>query len=209
MSEHPISFTQEMSRAAWDGRKTMTRRVIVPQPKAESPEFYADLYAGGPEWAFWLPDRRMSEPRTWKCPYGVPGDKLWQKEPYRVVSNRSRQRLRVEYLHTGDRATVRLTDREWSLWQARKRPFAPTPGRFMYRSLARHFYINRGVRVERVQDISAEDAVAEGIADPDVDAAQANFGVLWDSINARRPGCSWHDNPWAWCISFEREVGGA
>lgn len=75
------------------------------------------------------------------------------------------------------------------------------------------------VRVERVQDISEEDALAEGcpgenvcwkspyIVGPHTDDGllpSEQFAELWDSINGDRPGCSWADNPWTWAISFKR-----
>jgi hypothetical protein len=78
------------------------------------------------------------------------------------------------------------------------------------------------VRVERLQAISEEDTEREGI-DPETnqDWAKAEhfliggatvqggsperfaFSCLWDSINGRRPGCSWDDNPWVWVVSFK------
>jgi hypothetical protein len=75
------------------------------------------------------------------------------------------------------------------------------------------------VRVQRVQEITEEDAIAEGITGPHMvgyrafrvpedskprySRAEAAFEVLWDSINAKR-GYSWEGNPWVWAISFER-----
>lgn len=82
-----------------------------------------------------------------------------------------------------------------------------------------------GVRVERVQDISPEDAISEGLLSDEFpiggDSVQKYglegwqhrhwrqspvdaFEYLWDSINGRRTGCAWKDNPWCWCISFRR-----
>jgi len=69
------------------------------------------------------------------------------------------------------------------------------------------------VRVQRVQEISGADAIAEGIDlsnqhDSHLEANQRYvFGRLWDSINGKRAGCAWADNPWVWCLSFKRVEG--
>ena len=69
------------------------------------------------------------------------------------------------------------------------------------------------VRVEQVQDISTEDAIAEGCQQTEeaintytknVHPPVANFSRLWDSINGKRPGCSWAANPWVWVVSFQK-----
>lgn len=68
------------------------------------------------------------------------------------------------------------------------------------------------VRVQRLQDINLMDAIAEGCGYvppilPDVDPGEdprREFETLWDSINGKRKGCSWADNPWCWAISFRR-----
>jgi hypothetical protein len=59
------------------------------------------------------------------------------------------------------------------------------------------------VRVERLQDISAQDAWAEGIPNsPDVDPSH-EYQELWDSLNAAR-GYGWDANPWVWVIEFRK-----
>jgi hypothetical protein len=64
------------------------------------------------------------------------------------------------------------------------------------------------IRVERIQDISCADAIAEGV-DPfmgkDATAWRAGFQIGWNEINAKR-GFSWDSNPWVWAISF-RKIG--
>lgn len=77
-----------------------------------------------------------------------------------------------------------------------------------------------GVRVERVQEISAFDATAEGVdGEPGDEPGQPvcfynaheeyrrlheEYRRLWDTINGKRPGCAWEDNPWVWVIEFRR-----
>ena len=95
------------------------------------------------------------------------------------------------------------------------------PGMFMPRRFSRITLEITDVRVERLQDISEGDALAEGTADlpnpcgyADTDhfaccakyphSNRERFAALWDSINGKRPGCSWADNPWVWAISFRR-----
>ncbi len=63
------------------------------------------------------------------------------------------------------------------------------------------------VRVERLQDISEEDSILEGIrigmgAMPYFSVRDA-YADLWDSINGKKPGCAWADNPWVWVVEFK------
>ena len=86
------------------------------------------------------------------------------------------------------------------------------------------------VRVQRLQDINEEDAKAEGLDSvPSVafprERAWCDYHIphdsfewfrspidsyrsLWDSINGKRVGCAWADNPWVWCITFARQFEG-
>ncbi len=74
-----------------------------------------------------------------------------------------------------------------------------------------------GVRVERLQTITSEDCVAEGaVRKPHFmiyggekclclhSRYRKEFSELWDSINGKRPGCSWEDNPWVWVVEFKK-----
>ncbi len=56
------------------------------------------------------------------------------------------------------------------------------------------------IRVERLQDISFEDCICEGISR--LPGAEAAYQILWDSIS--KIGCKWMDNPWVWVIEFKR-----
>jgi len=203
--ERPILFSGEMVRAILDGRKTMTRRVVKPQPyPAGLSGVYADLYHRGPEWAFWLPDRRMTEPRTWPCPFGQPGDKLWVRETWAMRKDTEPGSEHAKhYLHfKADGGGWSPSDEmNWHNWEQWRSPI------FMPRWASRITLEITAVRVERVQDISEGDAKAEGLqdwygAEPAV-TNRGRFHAFWDSLNAKR-GYEWDANPWAWVITFRR-----
>ena len=93
-------------------------------------------------------------------------------------------------------------------------PWRWVPSIFMPRWASRLTLRVTDVRVERVQEISGEDVLAEGVQMRHIekweewlhrdDAAVVAFGELWDSINGKRPGCAWGDDPWVWAVTFER-----
>lgn len=121
------------------------------------------------------------------CPYGVKGDRLWVRESCWI-----------------DGATNHVH------YCATDIPNAPkkTPSIFMPRCASRITLEVVGVRVERLQDISAMDCISEGIErnyveDPHANAYQdrQNYKKLWESING--PG-SWDVNPWIWVIEFKK-----
>jgi hypothetical protein len=155
--------------------------------------------------------------RIVKCPYHV-GDRLWVRESARLiavddgadyVTGIVPHKVRFRYEADG-------TESDW----------LPYPNRLAgmevghcvpngcYHELARIFLEITEVRVQRVQEITEEDAIAEGCQpeyewnshsnDMEIVNAWENFERLWDSINGKRPGYSWHDNPWCSCITFKR-----
>lgn len=73
MKERPILFSAPMVRALLDGRKTQTRRVVKPQPNDGLGQM---VHLGDAEWGW--DDGDLSG--LWRCPYGVPGDRLWVRE---------------------------------------------------------------------------------------------------------------------------------
>lgn len=221
MKERPILFSGSMVRAILDGTKTQTRRIVKPQPTGNAPGVYADLYNHGPQWAFWLPDNRMTEPRTWPCPFGVPGDRLWVRERTWERPERTPRMMREgadtwaprEYdadLDDGDREQFR----EWG-WRSR-------PSIHMPRAASRIILEVVSVRVERLQAITDEDAKAEGVGslgmvvpmeatnlDGSISRGTAHifnpvtkFAILWDRINGKR--ASWESNPYVWVVEFKK-----
>lgn len=192
--EHPILFTGDMVRAILEGRKTQTRRVIKIQPEENclTP---------------WLDDDgtlmyRFEDGRPIhqvKCPYGAPGDRLWVRETHaRIPGNEFAQ---VHYIADGPIPSISERHDAGLL-----RVF---PSIHMPRWASRIALEVVELRVERVQDITPEDAKAEGVAGtPVLNLVRANtvlhsgvpeinaFHTLWDSINGKKH--PWESNPWVW-----------
>lgn len=177
MKERPILFNGEMVRAILAGRKTQTRRAVKPQP-------VEGCWMGGPRNGVW--DERTGMAwfgQTWRCPCGVSGDCLWVRETWCSDPEPS-QPERVCYRATaGDESFIR--------WK---------PAIHMPRWASRITLEIAEVRVQRLQDISEEDARAEGVEN--VYCARDCFADLWDSINGKR--APWSSNPWVWAISFRK-----
>lgn len=78
MTEHPIIFNGPMVRATLEGRKTQTRRVIKPQLHGIGPSHW---YSHEPEGWWTCGDNTGT---IWRCPYGLPSDRLWVREMWQV-----------------------------------------------------------------------------------------------------------------------------
>lgn len=203
VKERPIIFAPESVRATYAGRKTMTRRVVtVPWAKGKRTTPYEPHYVESDGRLLWMDEYGDYHPMEPLCPYGVPGDRLWVKEPFA--------------LEDAEGCDVGPEDPEGDTWRVHYRTgpddVAPTrwrSPRFMHRWASRLLLEVTDVRVERVQDISEEDARAEGAPARPNDLKvswgpyRCGFADLWDSLNARR-GFPWEANPWVWCISFRR-----
>jgi hypothetical protein len=183
MKERPILFSGPMVQAILDGRKTQTRRVVKPQPEywEQTGGYHYPLdkkpYRGAPV-------GRVRSIDEYRCPYGQPGDRLWVRETWHQYAG-------GEVIYRADYGP--------ESYQAGAKGWRPSI--FMPRWASRITLEITGVRVERVQDISADDARAEGVSAPDV-LPRSKFATLWDSINAKR-GYGWDMNPWCWCVEFK------
>lgn len=164
MKESPIVFSKPMVRAILEGRKTQTRRLVKETDilgvrkllpgELQSVGAISDDNAAG-ELRAYLSKYPGVSLGVVKCPYGVPGDRLWVREAF----------------------ALEITE----------------------------------VRVQRLQDISTEDAIAEGVPcspvfdeDRGIDGQafpRREFFDLWDSIYGE--GAS-KENPWVWAITFKR-----
>jgi len=200
MKEKPILFSGPMVKAILEGRKTQTRRVINPQPT-----FVAKCDTTRAE--FWAQTGPINH--RIKCPYGRPSDHLWVRETWRLWSNATDWYV-VSYPASGSQTYPVKCYRDLDVLKS----LGSKPARFMPREFSRITLEVTGVRVERVQEITSSDALAEGI-DKEYAESTANwndygtgsiyvdqFAALWDTINAKR-GYSWKANPWVWIIEFE------
>ena len=206
MKEHPILFSCEMVKAILDGQKTMTRRVVKPQP----PTRVTDIISLCGEWLSAYPNRKAIKPFEYKtvCPYGVHGDRLWVRETWNVFTvgwDDYNGGWEIGYQY--EEIPKKLPEHcniVYAASHADDGPFRPSI--HMPRWASRITLEIASIRVERLQDISEEDAQEEGIiTDPKLwDACYIDgFIRLWDSINAAR-GFSWERNPWVWVIEFKK-----
>lgn len=206
--ERPIIFTPENAQKVFEGTKTQTRRILKPQPAGNGD--YWDLYNKGPEWAFWLNDNRMSEPRTWPCPYGQPGDRLWIREHIWVPPHIS-YRMWRDGADTWPKAMYRAEMDSNDVEFGKEHKWKSKPSIHMPRWACRTVVELTEVRVERVQEITEEDAKAEG-CEPHAPSGfdgrvyRRPFECLWESINGKG---SWALNPFVWVLSFRRLNNGA
>ncbi len=199
MRERPILFSGPMVRAILEGRKTVTRRPIKPSMRSADIQFELQQEADGS----WHPYHIFDESRFDRsgtehpilCPYGQPGDRLWVRESTseEVIGSQSVTR------YTADGA---ISNHPW--WYSK----GACPSIHMPRWASRILLEITDVRVERLQDITYEQAMAEGIdAHPSgffgngCTTAAGAFHELWESINGAG---SWDANPMVWAISFKR-----
>lgn len=236
MKEHPILFNAPMVRATLADMKTQTRR----------PVNFGRLLPGArlPRLGNMTADDILL---CYRSPFGGVGDRLWAKETWRVGAwNECDGLIAVDYKADGhcrrewltvtndndgeifnrlwrqstDDAIRALGQRDQYAWEPGQSPCRWRPSIHMPRWAARLFLRVTGLRVERLQDISEADAIAEGcsnaawqrcdwkhpIAPWGRSIAEQNFASLWQEIYGPDGPHSWERNPWVWVTTFEREA---
>lgn len=229
MKERPILFSAPMVRAILDGSKTQTRRIVKPQPVGNHRgKFKFDTFRDDEgieeywqNYPLWGPVR---------CPYGHEGDQLWVRETFAYVG-RGLDPGYLTYRATYPRCLppglenvpddIHEAGEHW------------TPSIHMPRKASRIQLEITGVRVERLQDCSEEDAKAEGVLPnwcgpldkgPNGEGSEGWLGDEWinymvgedgpPAYSAKEsyqslwesingPG-SWEANPWVWVVEFKR-----
>lgn len=203
-TEKPILFKGEMVRAILDGRKTQTRRPVqLPKDGLVWRWDGAWVDSGFEDTGQYMHIQFRCKSDPWEadprdqtlhrvgCPYGFPGDKLWVRETFAYYPD---EKHVIYAASEGDELAAGGTNLK-GCWK---------PSIFMPRWASRITLEITEVRVQRVQEITAADAIAEGILVDDRQLRETpNFRQLWDSINAKR-GFGWKENPWCWCLTFKR-----
>lgn len=230
MKERPILFNGAMVRAILASTKTQTRRVLKPQTASverwkhgEQTSDTSARYAvlrddSGKGWATCGPFR---------CPYGQPGDRLWVRETWMDLQGTGvevRTGDRSRYAYGADTPPGSYGDEQRKSYGLKWRPSIHMP-----RAASRITLENTSVRVERLNDISESDALAEGILSvrsqawdrehfatwrgqfeeavsagtkpPIGPSPKTAFAALWQQINGPD---SWNSNPWVWVVEFKR-----
>ena len=206
MKQRPILFSTPMVQAILAGRKTMTRRIVkheIDSRGLRATDVPFEDFHG----------------KEVKCPYGKIGDVLWVRETWaRAIGS--------EELTTSEKATaVEISLERFIVFKADSKeethPEHPEWGKKLWKpsihmpkDAARIWLRITGVRVERLWDISEQDAKAEGVFKTNAvnewyymenvyntDSPLIAFERLWQSINGEQ---SWTDNPWVWVVEFER-----
>ena len=209
MAERPILFSGPMVRALIAGRKTQTRRAVKPQPVSVGQTPLISFNHGRAEISFGPDDRRDDGLRWWSCPYGQAGDALWVRETWLAVPATAYRHSEgvVQTVNPDDLNYAAIYAAGWDRSIPKWRPSIHMP-----RWASRLTLDVSHVRVERLQDISEADAIAEGLEwvapgmwsvvghlpilghDP-----RAVYAELWDHINGAG---AWAANPWVWVVSF-------
>ncbi len=199
----PVLFSGPMVRAILDGRKTLTRRVVKPQPYGSdfhSPEWFSPCVVGrdgeqrpGPD-TFGI--SQYDGEWSIRCPYGGPGNQLWVREAWKAMD--------------ADWKVVEAPDdldgTRWPHVSYKADHINPNGAKpikwrtsiHMPRWASRITLAIEAIQVERLHDISEEDAIAEGCQSDSLSSREV-YAKLWDSINGNG---SWDANPWVWMVEF-------
>lgn len=218
IKERPIMFSAPMVRAILEGRKTVTRRMVKDwqSPSEDVRESDPDMRWSAiaqmhPRWGFCVFGATAEEcaqdlATAGVCPYGRRRERLWVRETWAADAQLdavapSELSMGEPILYAADGAL--RTSSCSMISPGRRRPSIHMP-RWMSRILLEI----SDIRVERLQEISEEQAETEGVgflrAAPDFDetlTAKQLFEILWDHINGEG---AWAANPWVWVIEFKR-----
>ncbi len=233
MNEHPILFSAPMVHALHDGTKTQTRRTAKLDVRGNVTTIRvlrgehkgSHAYLTDEHGIAWSPaggDPLRPYPHPERCcPYGEPGDRLWVRETWApwsedvdergeaaVIADAKAQMPWAGIVYRADANGGHVHVKRWR------------PSIFLPRWASRMSLEITGVRVERLQAITEDDAKAEGVTrirvyEPEDDLGDeinghgyapplasyaGSYEVLWDEINGKR--ASWSTNPWVWVVEF-------
>lgn len=209
----PLLFTDDMAAANLDGSKTETRRTRGLNTLNESPDNWivGKEYISKADGGLYFPifDRNSKEPGDRiKCPYGKPGDIIWQRETWRPKTHNFPTGPHYEYRATAKNDGTPL-DGPWK------------PNIHMPLVACRYFGQITYLGLERIKDITPQGAIAEGVRSTNMPTMPE--GIMWFDYQRRKfmyhgyngPGWSyrslitkingpemWDNNYWVWVIKY-------
>lgn len=190
MAIKPILFNTEMVEAILEGQKTQTRRTV------KQPPIVGDIMRDEKGWYYEDGTRNGHS----LIPQFSTGDILWVRETWGKLTECD---VFPPYEPHEERFIYRADRSDPDHFQAKWHPSIHMP-----KEAARIFLRVKDVRVERLQDIDEDAAIAEGIADSPAgtDSPLLRFTELWDKTIRREDlrEFGYHANPWVWVIEFER-----
>ncbi|CAY73975.1 hypothetical protein EPYR_01595 [Erwinia pyrifoliae DSM 12163] len=216
MKERPILFSHQRVRALLSGQQRQTRRIMKSQPLEPGQDNHEGCYGIDVLGNHLQGNRVLSlDNLSHHCPYGQPGDRLWVRETWRgpivpaedIVRYQQSpsQFKKADYCQYQADSSIYSADDQEQLggWQA---------GIHMPRWASRIDLLITDIRVEKIQDISDDDVMAEGVQvethflnnfftlQSEAGSAKDAYRKQWVTLY----GCnSWEANPWVWVIEFK------
>ncbi len=214
MKERPMPFSGPQVQAILDGRMSVTRRPIKPQPVDEDEQGpYIQIPVHLPD----APGLIFNSREHIACPYGVPGDELWVRETWGVFGRahygrhadpefggKSTLKLLYRATENEDRRESAVSEDAWNKYCKPESWGKWKPSIHMPRWASRIQLVVKSVRAERLKDITADECRLEGVDLPETPPYVRPFRELWDAMYAKKPELQWSANPWVWRIAFER-----
>lgn len=195
-TSRPILFSAPMVRAILNGTKTQTRRIIKPEPHPYGTEIIDSgrpWFKGKGRWhnRFTIQENplRYEIASLHDCPFGKVGDKLWVRETFGWTQSLMVPESEPYIVYRATFPSERHSEIKWK------------PSIFMPRGESRIELTITAIRAERLQDISVEDSLAEGITHHSMNDPIVEYQWLWEKINGRG---SWDLNPFVWVIEFSQ-----
>ncbi|CUU24498.1 hypothetical protein J9874_01177 [Duffyella gerundensis] len=221
MKERPILFSEQRVRALLIGQQTQTRRIMKSQAFGPGQDNHEGCYAFDVS-SNHLQGYKMVNMNdlSYRCPYGQPGDRLWVRETWRgpVVP--------TDALPDYERSPAKFRRPEYCQYRAannelghpydkdkNSEEFGWQTAIHMPRWASRIDLLITAVRAEKIQDISDEDVMAEGVQ-TDSHFLNNFFTMNNNTVSPKEAykkawqkqygGTSWEVNPWVWVIEFEK-----
>lgn len=220
MQFHPILFSTPMVQSILTGSKTQTRRTNNLKQINESPDDWEYIRFWNGYAKFCERHNHINEHHI-KCPYGLPGDVLWVREsitilyPVHCISEKDNRFVYKANMCPDDKVIRKE-------YVGCGYPYKWKPSIHMPKEACRIFLQVNAIQLERLQSITSEDAVQEGIrcygncnnnlkwyknyllpehSEKVADSAKHSFQTLWQKINGPQ---SWSANPWVWVAQFKQ-----